>query len=242
MRLAVNRFVLLFLALGSVFTATSQSLNHIGLCPTIDHSGTLSSHWSYGLYYFGMYNFINDEVGGIKDPAELFAFYSEQSISYNVTKELSLTGSYVYERQHPLRDNYRNENRFYFQSTYKYALGRTGIKHRLRYDGRFIRDRTTGNAPFSSRLRYLTGINAPLSKTGKCYFSAYNEFFFNTAKGATTIYGENWAYAAIGFKTGQNSSIEAGPLYIYWVTDTKNTLKNFYYLQLTWSTHTDFTK
>lgn len=221
----------------------AQNINHIGLFPTIDHSGTISKRLDYSLYYFGGLNLINDKVNGVEEPANFFVFYSEQALTYNLTPYLSFTGSYVYERQHPTESNYRNENRFYLQTAYKYNLNRTTLKHRLRFDCRYIEGRTTGKAPFTSRIRYQFGVTTPLRKTADdIYFSAYNEFFFNTYKSAVAIYGENWAYAGIGLKTKRAGNFEAGPLYIFWVNNHKNDLTNFYYLQLTWITHIDFTR
>jgi hypothetical protein len=233
----------LFFIAALFWAGIAQAQNHVGVFPTIDHSGIISDRFSYSLYYFGAVNLINEEVKGYKEPANLFAFYSEQALTYNVNSHLSLTGSYVYERQRPFATTYRNENRFYVQAAYKYNLNRTGLKHRLRYDGRFIEDRVTGDAPFTSRIRYQFGLTTPLQKTSdKVYFSAYNEFFFNLGKASVAFYGENWAYAGIGWKAPGAGSFELGPLYIFWVNDKQNNLSNFYYLQLTWATQLDFRK
>lgn len=240
MRLSKVVFVLLLLGSSNFF---SQSSQHFGVFPTIDHSGTISNKLDYSLYYFGAVNLLNSEINGYKEPSNLFAFYSEQALTFNATPHLSFTGSYVYERQHPLENNYRNENRFYLQTAYKYDLGRTSLKHRLRFDGRFIQNRITGESPFTSRLRYQFGIKTPLKKeSDKIYFSAYNEFFFNLNKSATAIYGENWAYAGLGFKLNKSNAIETGPLYIFWVNNKQNDLTNFGYLQVTWVSHLDFRK
>jgi len=242
----MKRKLFYFLVAGLLFfnlSLNAQNSFHFGLFPTIDHSGTISKKFDYSLYYFGGFNLINSEVNGVKEPANFFVFYSEQAVTYKINQHLSFTGSYVYERQHPTESNYRNENRFYLQSTYKYNLNRTTLKHRLRYDGRFVQDKATGEAPYTSRIRYLFGLSTPLTKADdRIYFSAYNEFFFNTYKAATAIYGENWAYAGVGFKTKKAGNFEAGPLYIFWVNNSKNDLTNFLYLQLTWATHFDFTK
>lgn len=221
---------------------SGQSSNYYGVFPTIDHSGTISKKLDYSIYYFGAFNLINEEIKGVKEESNLFAFYAEQALSYKFNPNLSLTGSYVFERQRPFKDNYRNENRFYLQVTYRYDLGKTSIKHRLRYDGRFIEDMVTRKSPYTSRVRYLFGLASPLLRsTDKLYFSAYNEFFFNTYKSATAIYGENWAYAGIGYKTKHNGSFELGTLYIFWV-NSQTSLTNFYYLQLCWVTHVNFMK
>lgn len=223
--------------------ANSQNINHLGIFPTLDHSGQLSNRWSYGLYYFNAFNLVNQKVNGAEDNPGYFVFYSEQSISYSLNLKLSLTGAFVYERQHPIDDaKYRNENRFYLQSTYRSGFRKTSLRFRLRYDGRFIQDQVTHERPYTSRLRTLFGLNRPLGKSDKLYLNAYNEFFFNTYKDATIVYGEDWAYAGIGYKTKKFGSFEAGPLYIGWINPSPTPTLNFFYLQLTWITHLDFRK
>lgn len=240
----MTRFFLLILFTFSFKqAANAQSSHHIGFFPTIDHSGTLSNKWDYSLYYFGGLNIINSEMNGIKEPANFFVLYSEQALTYKLNSHLSFSGSYVFERQYPFETNYRNENRFYVQATYKFNLGRNTLKHRLRYDGRFIQNRLNGEAPFTSRLRYLFGIKTPLQKNKEqFYFSTYNEFFFNTYRSSVSIYGENWAAAAIGVQLNKSNAVEFGPLYIFWVENAKKEMSNFYYLQLAWVSHFDFRK
>lgn len=236
-------YKLVFVFLISIQFLNAQESQSFGLFPTIDHSGTITDKLDYSFYYFGAFNVLNSSINNTKEPSNFFAFYGEQALTYNVNSNLSFTGSYVYERQHPTQDNYRNENRFYLQTSYKYNLNRTNIKHRLRYDGRFIEDRLTDKSPYSSRLRYQIGFKTPLKKDNdKIYLTAYNEFFFNLDKSATTIYAENWAYTGIGFNLDKNNSIETGPLYIFWVNNKQNDLTRFYYLQLTWINHLDFRK
>jgi hypothetical protein len=109
----------------------------------------------------------------------------------------------------------------------------------LRFDNRFIQDHVTGKTPYTNRIRYLIGINIPIKD--KLYFAAYEEAFFNTYKGATAIYAENWAYAAIGIKLNEKNKIEVGPLYITWNAGV-NTWFNQYYLQVTWVSHINLTK
>jgi hypothetical protein len=111
----------------------------------------------------------------------------------------------------------------------------------LRFDNRFVHNRTTGETPFTHRLRYLIGLDFPIkSKKNNLFFTAYEEAFFNTFKNAGAVYGENWAYAAIGIKLNDKNKIETGPLYITWNTGGTNWFHQ-YYLQLTWVSHLDFT-
>lgn len=129
----------LILAIVLLFTHVpikAQNLNHFGLFPTIDHSGSLTKKLDYSFYYFGAYNLINEEINGIKEPG--------------------------------------------------------------------------GSIPLSK-------------KADKLYFSAYNEFFFNTYKAATAIYGENWAYAAVGFKTAKAGNFEVAHFISFGSTTNKTT-------------------
>lgn len=77
-----------------------------------------------------------------------------------------------------------------------------------------------------------------ISSISQCTMSS----FFNLDESATAIYGENWAYAGIGYKTEKVGTWEVGPLYIFWVANKQNDLINFFYLQLSWITHHDFRK
>lgn len=238
MKKSIVACLLLLVQIGT----SAQITNHYGVFPTIDHSGTLSNRLGYSLYYFGALNLMNRRPGGLKGPAEFFVFYSEQALTYKVSNGFSLAASYVYERQRPMGDNYRNEHRFYLQGTYTYNLGNTAVKHRLRFDGRFIGDRSTGEFPYTHRVRYLFGVSTPIHKEhNRWYVSAYNEFFFNTSSNSRVIYAEDWAFAGIGYKTRSAGNIEAGPLYMFWlINGGRAFMTNFYYLQLTWSTHIDF--
>lgn len=231
----VLAFVILYV------NAKSQSINHLGLFPTIDHSGQLSNRWSYGLYYFNAFNTASQKVNGVTDNSGYFLFYAEQSLSYQLNPKLSFTGSFVYQRQNPVdKGEYTNENRFYIQSTYRPTIGNSQLKFRLRYDGRFVQNPETHDRPYTSRVRTLLGFSRSLSD--RLYVNAYNEFFFNTDNNAPIVYGENWAYAAIGVKTKRMGSWEAGPLYMAWINNSPNATLNFYYLQITWISHLDFRK
>ncbi len=233
-------FLLACTMFASVITY-AQNINHFGLFPVIDHSGQLSDKWNYSLYYFGAFNLINDMVNNKPDNEGFFIFYSEEALTYSLNRNLSFTGAYVYERQHPLdKDIYRNENRFYIQTMLKSNIGKVQLRNRVRYDGRFIQNRITNETPYTSRIRYLIGISFPLgSMPDKFYFNASNEMFFNTYSNPVAVYGENWAYAGVGLKTKRAGAFEVGPFYMFWVANKQKDLLNFYYLQLSWITKLD---
>ncbi len=218
----------------------AQSLNSVGVFPTIDHSGTLSRKFEYSLYYFGAFPLTYIEKVKSSNKANFLLAYAEQAVTYNINKRLSFTGSYVFQRANVLKNNYSNENRIYVQATYKHALKNINIKHRLRFDNRFIHDNITGKNPYTHRLRYLIG--ADFSLKNKNYITTYEELFFNTNQAQIlSPFAENWAYAAFGKQLNKKNKIELGLLYITWRTGAVNWY-NQYYLQLTWINHLNFNK
>lgn len=217
----------------------AQSSYVAGVFPTLDHSGTISNKLDYGLYYFAAFPLVNLQKPDVSKNAYFNLLYFEQSLSYKLTDKFSITGSYVYQRANVVYNDYVNENRFYIQAKYKHSIEKVNLTHRLRFDGRFIQNRYTDQTPFTHRVRYLIGIDVPIDE--KLYFTAYEEAFFNTFKNAGAVYGENWAYAALGKKLNTRNKIEIGILYIAWNTGPKSWY-NQYYLQLTWISHLDFRK
>jgi hypothetical protein len=217
----------------------AQSVYVGGLFPTIDHSGTLNNKFDYSLYYFAAFPLVNFQKPDASKNAFFHLLYLEQALTYKLNDKFSLTGSYLYQRANVVYDNYVNENRFYIQAKYKHSAQKINLTHRLRFDGRFIQDRITNESPFTHRLRYLIGMDASINN--KLYFAAYEEAFFNTFIGASTFYGENWAYAGIGKKLNAKNKIELGILYVTWNIGNNNWF-NQYYLQLTWNTHLDLRK
>ena len=230
----IGLFVFILVLGANLLPSKAQSVYLGGVFPTIDHSGLLTKRLEYSLYYFGAFPLLNLKAPNLKNDARFLLFYAEQGLSLNVNAKLSLNASYVYQRENVGQENYINENRLHVQATYKHAAASAQIKHRVRLDNRFIQNRATGKTPYTHRLRYLLGIDFPISAQRKnLYFTAYEEAFFNTYSSASSVYGENWAYAALGIKLNDHHKIESGPLYITWNTGEKAWLHQFY-LQLTW--------
>lgn len=219
----------------------AQTISYFGLFPTIDHSADIGKKFSYNTYIFGAIKPYNSTEYGDQDRARMLYFYAEAGMSYNITKHLAFTASYVYERQNPFNSNYRNEHRLFQQLTLKIPVGKFEIKNRLRFDERFIQNQSTGQYGFYNRLRYLLGFKFLFNKD-RMYIFGYSEAFFNTTPNATAIFDENWSAAQIGFKLNSWSSIETGLLYVGWVRGTQQEWLNQFYLQLTWVTHFDFKK
>jgi hypothetical protein len=238
----MRKFALFYLCFGLFQWSMAQSTHVGGLFPTIDHSGTISKHLDYSLYYFGAFPLVNFNAPDVAKDAKLLLFYSEQALTYNVNKQLSFSGSYVYQRENGTDGVYASENRVFVQATYKHSAKALNLKHRVRFDNRFVYNSVTKETPYTHRLRYLLGLECPIkSKKNNLYFTAYEEVFFNTFKNASAAYAENWAYAAIGFKLNERNKLETGPLYITWNTGGDDWF-NQYYLQFTWISHLDLSK
>ncbi len=236
------RFIISLILFGFLASqVNAQSVNVAGVFPTIDHSGALSKKIDYSLYYFAALPLVNFRQPRFSRDAHWLLFYAEQALTYKLNKHLSFTVAYVYQRERPFSKFYTNEQRLHVQATYKHVFNAVNIKHRLRFDNRFIHNRTAGEMPYTHRLRYLIGVEIPIkNKKNNLYFTAYEEAFFNTYKNAGPVYAENWAYAALGLKLNEVHKIEAGPLFITWNTGARSWL-NQYYLQLTWLSRLDFT-
>lgn len=211
--------------------ANSQNINYFGWFPTVDHSAKIAKRLGYNVYIFDAIKPYGNTINTEKDNARSFYAYGEAGLTYNLTNNLGVTVSYVHERQNPFRDNYRTENRLFQQLTLKLPVGnKTKLKQRLRFDERFVRNRETGETPFTHRLRYLLGIKRPFA-SGNLYIMGYSEVFFNTSK--SFKFNENWTAMQLGIKLDERNSIETGLLFVSWINNTQNDWLNQYYLQTT---------
>lgn len=239
MKKALSLLVIFFLFAPGI---KSQSLHYAGLFPTIDHSGDLTKNLGYDFYYFAAFPLTDLQKPDPSKDASFLLFYAEQSLSYKLKNNFSITGSYVYQRENAVYDNFVNENRFYVQVKHNLKLRNANLTNRLRFDGRFIHNRVSNQTPFTHRVRYLVGFDRPLkSKKNNLYFACYEEAFFNTFNNAGAVYGENWAYAALGIKLNEKNKIETGLLYVTWNTGEQSWF-NQYYFQFTWISHLSFIK
>jgi hypothetical protein len=171
---------------------TAQHTNHLGILPTFIADVKFSKNWEAGMYHFGAFNLLNP-VGqlGNAENSEFLIGYLENSITYKIKPNFSISGSYVYERLFPTQNIYRNEHRYFLQTTYINEVNRLQFKYRIRMDFRHIEDKWNGQWNFNTRLRYLTGISSAFKNNASVYWFAYNEFFFNTFQQNGPLYAEN---------------------------------------------------
>ena len=154
----------------------SQSIHYAGLFPTVDHSADITDKLGYSIYYFGAFPLMNISKPDISKDFNFLLFYSEQALTYNLNKKLSFTGSYVYQRANVIYNDYVNENRFYLQAAYKHSIQNFNLKHRFRFDGRFIQNRLSNTAPFTHRVRYFIALDLPLKRITLIFHFMRNYF------------------------------------------------------------------
>lgn len=110
--------------------------------------------------------------------------------------------------------NYRTEHRFYEEAILPQKIGRFYLRHRFRYEQRFVEDQN-----FRTRYRYNFFMNIPLNKQvispGTVYLALYNELFINGQRnigyGKTVeVFDRNRAYSAVGYHWMPGLKIQAG--------------------------------
>jgi hypothetical protein len=235
------KFMLLLCVIISNLHLSAQNINYFGLFPTIDHGGKLSNRWSYNVYLFDAIKPYTSTENSFRDESRSFYIYGEGGISYQLTPKLSITGAYVFERQNPFKDYWRNEHRAFQQLTYKTQVGKGEGKLRLRFDERFKRLFFEDKASFSHRARALAGYKRKILND-KYYLMMYSEFFFNTTEGSSNFFEENWSACQLGIPINDWSSLEVGPLYVGWINNAQKDWLHQFYLQITWATSLDFSK
>ena len=223
------------------FGINAQTHHIGGLFPTLDFKYAASEKLEIESFSFLSVFPVEKTIDNIIYPSHSGAFYTELDFTYSLNTKHSITGSYTYERANPFESSYRNENRIWLQLQRYDALSKFSVKNRIRYDARFIQNRTTDKVDFSPRLRYLLGTDFRLNdKT--FYFSAYNEFFLDVFKERVSTYTENWAFAGVGFNVSANTKLETGPLVISWIRNPNKDWLNQYFLQFTLITKFPFKK
>jgi hypothetical protein len=234
-----GRILFILLLIIQMNELSSQSKTVAGLFPAIDHSGKLTKKVDYSLYYFAAVPVLDFSSNEIRNETYLNLFYLEQAINYSLNDFWTFTSAYVYQLENVGDKLFSQENRFHLQAKYSKPYAKFKLTYRLRFDGRFVNKPSNDQTPFTSRIRYLIGLNLPLNET--LYFTLYEEAFFNTYQDASVVYGENWAFAGFGKNLNQKNKLELGLLYITWNTGTQSWF-NQYYLQLTWINQLNFSK
>ena len=209
-----------------------------GFRPQISITKDISDKWDLNVFSSNNSN-LNPSTGNTQFPADIQQYFQTAPI-YKYSPNLNFVFlGYIYQRTNPFSNDYVNENRLFQQIVYGTDTIMGQLTHRLRFEERFIHDRTTGQTPFSTRLRYQVGLLVPLRgnslEAGEFYFNTYNEFYFNTTGRSNAFYSENWSYAGIGYQTEAYGRVEVGPLIQRSIINQRGDVRYINLLQVNWS-------
>lgn len=236
----MKKTLALIIGVVSFLVSNGQDHHVWGLFPTYNQNGSITQKLDYSIYTFLATYPQAQTTEGFVYPSKSSAFYIELDAIYSLSEAWSLAGSYTYERVNPFRTDYRNEHRVWLQAQHTHSFKKLNLKNRVRADFRFIENRFTEEIDFNPRVRYLLGVDFPIS-TGSVYFASYNEFFFDVYEERITTYAENWAFAGIGFNITPSTKLETGPLVISWIRNSSKDWLHQYFFQFTMIKQLDFT-
>jgi hypothetical protein len=222
----------------------AQNLTYYGILPAISQTGRISKKVDYNFFISSTIDAIPETINGVYYPTKDLQLYIQSSGIYKFSPNFNVAGSYTYQRNNPLTADYGNEHRFWEQFIFAHSFYKVKVTNRVRYEQRFIENRTTGEYPMSTRLRYQLGTNFPLQgKTldvGEFYFNAYNEFYFSLSGAKNATYSENWTYAGVGYHTGKGGKIEMGYLMQKAVRNPAKDIRTLNLIQISWITNFNF--
>lgn len=228
--------VTLLMFSGAVFAETQE---FYGFRPQVSLTKIVSDRWDMNLFTSTHPILISNTSGTAQFPADI-QYYFQTSPIYKYSPNLNFVFlGYIYQRTNPFSNDFVNENRLFQQVIYgsDSIFGR--LTHRVRFEERFIRNNTTGQTPFSTRLRYQVALLVPLQGSeldnGEFYFNIYNEFYFSLTGARNALYSENWSYAGIGYQTAQHGRVEVGPLIQRSIINQQHDVRYINLLQINWS-------
>jgi len=145
-------------------------------------------------------------------PTDLNQLLIRTALQYNLNNQITFGAGYGFIDTDVQGDNPKSfkENRLYQEALTQQSVGKVALKHRFRYEQRFIED-----TDFKTRFRYQLGIDIPLTKRDNqrdFYATFYNEVFINGEKLENTdnLFDRNRLFFGAGYKIKNNLNIQLG--------------------------------
>jgi len=118
-----------------------------------------------------------------------------------------------------------NEHRIFQQFQTKHGLGLFNVKHRFRFEQRFV------EKDFKSRLRYFLSLSIPITnklmENNTLYASLYNEIFLNTT---SEMFDRNRLYGGIGYKINDVIKLELGYMNQFFESSSRDQINTIMYI------------
>lgn len=224
----------------------AQNLRFYGVLQAWSQTGNIYKKINYNFFISTTIDAFKSNQYGTEYPARDLQLYVQPSIIYVYSPRLNFAGSYTYQRNNPLEQNYNNEHRLWQQVIVSTPFLKRNLTHRFRFEERFIENRATGKYPLSTRIRYQIGLNIPLKgktlEPKEFYLNTYNEFYFSLTGIKNSTYSENWLYLGFGYQLNKMGRIELGALQQTFVRDTKKDLRFLNMLQISCISNFQFKK
>ncbi|MBE0657961.1 MAG: DUF2490 domain-containing protein [Bryobacteraceae bacterium] len=143
-------------------------------------------------------------------------------VNYQLSPKVQLSGAYSYFNTHPggldWEPSAAPEHRLQQQLVIQQPLGKVNLRHRYRFDQRFLgsgyvegRDR---NWNLQHRVRYMLRGDIPLKRlsneTTAVSLSLYNELFLRYGYAGVSAFEQNRIFAGLAFRTAHATAIETG--------------------------------
>jgi len=237
-----------FFLLACVVTlqASAQDLSFKGCLLAWNQTGKIKNNISYNLFVSTTENTFSKTISNTYYPAQDLQLYIQPSLMYVLNSGWNMAAGYTYQRDNPFKENFNNEHRLWQQCMFLHGLNKARVSHRVRFEERFIEQRSNHKYPLSTRLRYQLGCQIPLQgeKTDpkELYLNTYNESYFSLSESRNATYSENWSYLGIGYHMGRMGKLETGYLLQIAVRNKLHNIRVLNLLQVAWITHFDFFK
>jgi hypothetical protein len=237
----MKKISFLIFLLGLFGGLTAQNLTFYGFLPAVSQTGRISNRVDYNFFGSTTIDAFRSTIGGTEYPAKDLQLYIQPSVVYKFSPNFNTSCSYTYQRNNPLTADFGNEHRIWEQFIYAHSFSKYRFTNRVRFEQRFIENRTNKTYPMSTRLRYQLGLNFPLQgktlEKNEFYVNAYNEFYFSLTGNKNATYSENWTYVGIGYHLGKAGRLEIGYLLQMAVRDAKKDIRRLNLCQVSWITN-----
>ena len=148
------------------------------------------------------------------------------AVDYNLTDKLQFSVGYAFIRSQAAKgaaDQFSTpEHRPWQQITFMDKFGRVKLKHRCRLEQRLLGVKVADDSgkgrldrfDYTNRFRYLLGGKIPLRVDAqgntKLFLAIYNEVFVQFGGQTRTVFDQNRAYGALGFRLPKIGRMEIG--------------------------------
>lgn len=211
----------------------AQNLNQVGLLPVISLTYT-TPKVDANILGISKISATNQTVGGIFYPASVLEIYFQLQASFKLKHNITISGSYGFQRNNPFKGNYINEHRLGQQLVWVISFyKKSHLYQRICYEERFIENNDHIDYQFGSRGRYQIGFNHNFGNSPR-FVNLSNEFFVIPTGPKNAFVSENIVYFGIGQKT-KIGNVEIGLVYNTIVRNSNHDLRNLLLLQVMWS-------